>query len=257
MMRPPLSKEEEKANPLSPELQKNVDVFLAWLISLEKKYYKNDFQPFVQRENQMKAKMQELVIAFTKRLTCAKKLLKDRFELQEQEHPGTFPEATFSIWEHAEAEIQEKYKKGTFSPVSFISLQDQMAIPWAWLDRAYQTACGLLYEKRYEEAQDIYFFLHHLQPMVFEYWLGEATCQHMLGKYKEAIDTYSMSLLLQPENGLVFFQMAECFSQNDEKESALKALASCLTRLEKDATQVALYNEALQLKKALELKQAM
>ena len=56
-------------------------------------------------------------------------------------------------------------------------------------------------------------FLHGLQPAVFEYWLGEATCRHATGNYEEALNTYSISLILQPESALVFYQMGDCLAR--------------------------------------------
>ena len=239
---------------LDPLVQKNVDLFLSWIIDIEKKHYKSDLQPFSMHVEQMKAKAYEYYLHLTQQLEHAQQLLKKQFELEESKKPGAFPESSFALWEEAAAALREKLKDEHFSAATLVSLQDQMSLPWAWMDRAYHVANDLLSQSQYKDAGDIYFFLCQLQPAVFDYWLGQATCEHVLGDFRKAIDTYSMCLLFQPESAVTFFQMADCYLRLGEKENSSKCIQYCLELIEQNPGQSSLKDDALQLKQAIELQ---
>jgi tetratricopeptide (TPR) repeat protein len=239
--------------PLPPELQKTVDAFHNWLIDIEKKYYHSDLVPFKQHAEEMKAKGNQIIADERKQFQRAEALIKEHFERQEKENPGAFAEATYSIWEEAADKMRKQITDEDFLPSIFVPLQEQMSLPWPWMDRVYRLAGELLEVQHYEEAQDIYVLLYHLQPAVFEYCFGVATCQHMLGKYQDAVNTYSLSLLLQPENALVFFQMADCFFKGQEQQCGMQTLEYCIEYAQKDDQYKELYQEAVQLKQSLGL----
>ncbi len=239
---------------LDPLVQKNVDLFLTWIIDIEKKHYKSELQPFSLHAEQMKAKAHEYYLHFTQQLQHAQKLLQNHFELEESKKLKAFPESSFALWEEAIATMREKLKDESFSAATLVSMQDQLSIPWAWMDRAYQFANDLLAKNQYTDARDLYFFLCQLQPAVFDYWLGQATCEHVLGDFRKAIDTYSMSLLFQSESAVVFFQMADCYLRLDEKENSSKCIQYCLELIEQNPAQSSLKDDALQLKQTIQLQ---
>jgi len=242
--------------PLHPEMQKYVDVFLEWVIGIEKKHYHNEMIPFEKHAEQMKAKGQQIFVDYRNQFQHAQTVLKDHFEMQERGKGKlkAYADASYSIWEEAVSRMRKKIQDSAFVPSIFEPLQEQMSIPWAWMDRAYQVANDLLAAKRYDDAQDVYLFLSNLQPAVFEYWFGVATCQHVLGKYEEAANTYSICLLFQPENALIFFQLADCFFQGREKECGMQTLEYCIEYAQKDEQYKDLHQEAVQLKRSLEIQ---
>ncbi len=239
---------------LPPELQKNVDALVAWAIGIAKEAYIEDpLKPFSVEETRIKREAQEKIHAIYKEYQRAHTLLKERFEWEEKhsKKTGEFEGATSSILENALKTARKEYKTGQFEPSLITALQDQLSIPDAYMHRAYRFACSLFQEKKYEDAECVYAFLRQLQPAVFEYWMGEASAQHMVGEFKEALDTYSISLILDPDSPVVWFQMADCCLKTGEKESAAKCLEYCMEHAVHNKEHEALYNAAKQIKNSI------
>lgn len=235
-----------------PRIKKEMDAFIEWLIRIEKQHYpQHNIIPFEQHAAKLRIKGQQVFTDLHNRLSCARNILKEYFELEEKKNPAAFEGTTFSLYEEAAAQMANLIQLEAYTPSPLLSLQEQMDIPWEWMDRAYAVGNQLFDNKRYAEAEDVYYFLCHMQPSVFDYWLGQATCQHVLGKFQTAIDTYAMSLILNPDSALVFFQMADCFLHMSEKERSLKSLDFCIECTEDDETQKSLRIEAMQRRAAL------
>jgi tetratricopeptide (TPR) repeat protein len=240
--------------PLPQEVQKYVDGLLNKIVEIEKEGYDNKLLPFAQKQKEIKACAQEYFVQLHQKLKMGQKTLADQFELQERLGQRVSKEATFSVWEQARKELEKQLNDPHFSFQEIDEtrpLQELLQIPWAFMNRAYQTANTLLQEKRYREAESIYIFLCFLHPRVFEYWFCSAACKQELGMLEEALDTYAFSLLWEPTNPLVFFQMASCYYQGKEKDGCLKALEMCLQYGQGDENYRTILKDAEQIKQVL------
>ena len=68
---------------------------------------------------------------------------------------------------------------------------------------------------------------------------------------EEALNTYAMSLLWEPTNPFVFFQIASCYYQEKEPENCLKAIDACIEHAKKDEKYAEVLQEASKVKQAL------
>lgn len=236
------------------EVQLYIDGFIQKMIELEREGYDNKLLPFTHKEEELRLRAQQFFANLHQKLTLGQQILKSQFALQEKEDPKIAQESSFKIWESALESLSEKMHDPNFSFTEIDKqrpLQEQLQIPWSFMNRAYQTANSLLQNKQYVEAENVYILLCFLHPGVFEYWLCSATCKQELGKLEEALNAYAMSLLWEPTNPLVFFQIASCYCQGKEPEKCLRALGICIDYAQKDARYRPLLTEALNLQRTI------
>ena len=238
--------------PLPIEFQKETKAFIEWLLQDEEKEYKSDLKPFPQHAEEIKDQLQNYCSDERGKLLNGQKLLKERFNSEEQKNPLFCQQFSFASLEEQMKKLEERRKNRQLSVFSFKTLQAELEIPWDFMDRAYASGTQLLQEKRYSDAYDIFFLLRFLQPRIFEYWVCEATCLHELGRLEEAIKTYELSLVFQPKNPLVFFQLASALFRLNEKSAALKSFEMCIKYAEEDPQYEALYKEAKEIKHYLQ-----
>jgi tetratricopeptide (TPR) repeat protein len=239
---------------LPPEVQQYVDGFVRKITEIEKEGYDNKLIPFSQKEDELKIYSQEFFSSMHQKIQKGLNLLKNIFEKEEKQNPKISEQASIVTLEKAQRAMKEKLNDPEFSFSDLDRtrpLQELYGLPWPFMDRAYQTANSLLQEKRYDEAECLYMFLCYLHPGVFEYWISSATCKQELGKLEEALKAYEMSLLWEPTNPLVFFQIASCYYQGKEKICCMKALNMCIDYAAKDEKYALVLKEASAVKQAL------
>ena len=254
MISPRLDPTMRSSGVLPEEVQRYVDSFLNQVVEIEKEGYASKLVPFSQKQKEMKASAKEYFSSLHQKLKIAQKVLKEQFEIQELMQKKVNPEASFSLWEKAKKKLEAELQDPQFSYLAIEKtkpLQEQLEIPWAFMRRAYETASQLLEQKRYEEAECIYIFLCFLHPQVFEFWFCSAACKKELGKLEDALDTYALSLLWDPCNPLVFFQIAGCYMQGKEQEGCKKALDMCIHYAEGHEEYRQVLQDASRIKAAL------
>ena len=263
-MHPPLSRsipvEYNKAlSPLPAEIQRSLEEVLDRIVELEKEEYHNDLVPFSHREKQIREKGLEIIEELTTSLENGQKVLKELFEREEKEHPEIDPESHYARWEEAAQKLvglPSLLETLTHTEIIEVPLQQQCGLPWAFMDRAYATANKLQEDKRLADAANIFKLLHHLNPDVFEYWLSEANALFDLGKFKEALEAYERSLLLQPENPLALYQQGCIRYQLGDIENSFSAFDRCIEAAEKDESHKDFVQLAQEAKRFLESKKA-
>lgn len=240
---------------LPQNLQNSIDAAASQLIEIEKKYYQNDLVPFAQHAAQMKIKVNEFFSDSYSQIELAKKVLKEEFARQEAEHKEIASDSSFQEWEKADQKLKQREASTQPSDSKPIdepkSLREQLELPWAFMDRAYSVAHALFKEGKYKESKAVYAFLLFLDSLVFEYWFGQAGCEQALKNFEEALQTYFMCLVLQPENPAVFFQIATCYDALKEKESCMKALELCIEHAKNNPSQASFLESATEIKEML------
>ncbi len=249
--------EKKRAVPIAPEIKPHVDALLGWIVADEKEGYDNKLVPFTQREAKIRAQGEEEIIQLQTKLQNAVRILKEQFELQERQKSDVPEGASFALFEAAFTALREQVKEPSFDIVElFFStpIQERMGLAWSFMDRAYSVGKALLDAKNYEEAEAVFTFLRILHPDVYEYWFGQAIAQQACMKLEEAIDSYTKSLRLQPENPMPFFQLASCYLALNDVASSIKALEFCIDLAKADPNQAKLVQDAEEIKQALKLK---
>ena len=261
-MSPPLFSSEKENIKLVPNIQKHVDDFLAFIIGEELKEYSNPLVPFTQRAKEIRTYAQASFGRLQNCLQHGMIVLKKHFELQENQENQKSPESedsSFTTVIKGFEELRKKMQEPAFSIITMFQagpIQEQILLPWAFMDRAYKIAKQLLEEKSYEDAEAAFLVLRFLHSEVFEYWVGEACALQGQGKLEDAVSSYIGSLLLQPSNAFIFFQIASCLYQANEIPGCLKALELCLEHAKNDPAQTALMQEAEIARQVLENRAA-
>ena len=245
----PSSNSESELSLLHEDLQKEIEAFLSTVIELEKEGYHNDLVAFSQHAAEIREKGASLITDRQRKLKRGKEVLKELFEVEGNE---------FETFTAAVAAYKENMKNASFEEEAdkTLALQEQIKLPWTFMNHGYQVAKTLIDEEKYEDAECLFLFLHFLRPDVFEYVLGQAVCQQAMEHFEEAINSYRMCLQLEPTNPVPFFLMASSLHHLQEIESCKIALDYCI-ELAEQAIQVepsasTLLEEALQAKKSVQ-----
>jgi tetratricopeptide (TPR) repeat protein len=235
-----------KQQDVTPKLEKLPDFlnegfehFFEPILEVEKEDYKDTLMPFSQYEEALKAEGKKAYLKLYKKLCHAQDLIEEKFKDEEKNDSSIAEEAKFQVWEKIATQLNEEFsspkkaveEKTTESEEieeNLNSIQENLGVTWSFMDRAYKFGSALLQEEKFEDAEDIFYFLRYLNGEVFEYWFGEAVCQQALSQYEDALNTYVISLFFQPENPVVFYQMANSYLGLEEKESAIAALETSI-----------------------------
>jgi tetratricopeptide (TPR) repeat protein len=245
----------QKITKLPDFLKEGFEYLFTEILKEAKEDYTDSLMSFSQYAEKLHAQAEEVYLEDYKTLCHAQDLLREKFLLEEEDDPDMEADAKFSVWEEISQSIKKnmpnKLKTSELDDeeiaANLAPLQEYLGIPWPFMDRAYQYATELLKRHDYEDANDIYHFLRHLNPDVFEYWFGEALCQQLLGNYEDAIASYIESLYLRPTTPLVFYQMACCYYGLEKKENAKAALEVCIEHAKEQEGSEAIQLQATEL----------
>jgi len=235
---------------LDPQVQAYADVYAETLSALEEEEYQSDLVPFSQKKAQIKEQVVQLFSDNQQKLQRAQILLKQMFALQKSSR------VDFSVWEEAVKKLKIEMENRSFynRPIEekLEALQVTAKIPSAFMQQAYDCGMACLNEKRFDEGECIFLFLHYLNPNVFDYWLGEALCQEEQKDFAAALLSYVNALTFNTKKEVIFYQMASCLYQLKEKKASLQSLDLCIEYAKRDAANPELLQLAVETKSSIE-----
>ena len=255
-----MQSKEQKSNSsllvFSQKIQHEIEDELNVLIALEAEGYHNDLVPFTQHKKSVRAKGKKFAAEFSKQIEHAQNLLKEIFEAEEK-HNFIEPNAQFVRWEECLSKLPYRIVRlQMFEENEDKSLQEKVGLSWPFMDRAYAVAKKLQAEHHYEDAFHIFRFLRILNPLVFDYFVEEANCLIELKKIKEALDIYSLSLALQPENPYLLYKIGSCLSQLNDLENSKEAFTRCIECIQENKEHEKLLQAAKVAKTSIQSKLA-
>lgn len=131
------------------------------------------------------------------------------------------------------------------------SLQEILGYDNQTLDKFYIAASHLFEQQQYKDAGEAFFFLTHLNPNVYAFWLGLGMSDHLCNEYRPALISYAMAAALDPENPLPFYHSASCYYALHDSQEALNFVDAALQRSEGKDQFKSLKEQALALKSKL------
>lgn len=140
------------------------------------------------------------------------------------------------VWQEAEKDSDglgkalDQYISKVFKEGS--SPQDALGLDKSILDSVYAQAYRLYNTGKYEEAIQQFRILIMMNSMETKYILALAACFHMIKDYPNAIQTYTMYSVLDPENPLPHYHTSDCFIQLKDYLSAMISLELAISRAE-------------------------
>lgn len=102
--------------------------------------------------------------------------------------------------------------------------KDALGLSDAVVEGIYAQAYRLYNTGKYSEASHLFRMLVMLNTTESKYILGLAACFHMLKEYLNAVQTYSMCSILDPENPIPHYHASDCYVQMKDNLSAIIAL---------------------------------
>lgn len=105
-----------------------------------------------------------------------------------------------------------------------ITPKDALSISPGYLENIYGQAYRLYNTGKYGEASHLFRLLIMFNSLEPKYMLGFAACLHMLKDYADAIQAYTMTSILDPENPLPHYHSSDCCIQMKEYISAMLCL---------------------------------
>lgn len=102
--------------------------------------------------------------------------------------------------------------------------KDALGVSNNYLENIYAQGYRLYNTGKYVEATHLFRILIMLNAMEPKYMLGLAACFHMLKEYFNAIQTYTMCSVLEPQNPIPYYHSSDCFIQMKDNLSAMICL---------------------------------
>jgi type III secretion system low calcium response chaperone LcrH/SycD len=108
--------------------------------------------------------------------------------------------------------------------------KDMMGLSDAMVEGIYGQAYRLYNTGKYKDATQLFRLLIMLNSTESKYAMGLAACFHMLKEYKNAISTYSICGVIDPDNPIPHYHASDCYIHLDDPVSALIALEMAVKR---------------------------
>ena len=94
----------------------------------------------------------------------------------------------------------------------------------------YELGFNLYQAKDYEKGEEVFRRLVIAKPFESKHWRGLASCLQMKKNYENALISWGMWCLVDPENPLPHFHAAECLFSSNQVNEAAKALDAAEAR---------------------------
>lgn len=108
--------------------------------------------------------------------------------------------------------------------------KDALGLSDAVVEGIYAQAYRLYNTGKYSEAIHLFRMLVVLNTTESKYILGLAACFHMLKEYQNAIHTYAMCAMMDPENPIPHYHASDCYVEMKDPLSAIISLDLAVQR---------------------------
>lgn len=104
------------------------------------------------------------------------------------------------------------------------TVKEAMHLTDEYVENIYAQAYRLYNTGKYEEAMHLFRILIMMNSMEPKYMMGLAASYHMIKDYTNAIQTYVMCSVFDPNNPIPHYHTADCFIQMKDYVSAMVSL---------------------------------
>lgn len=118
----------------------------------------------------------------------------------------------------------KKVAQDAIVPKDMLKLSDQ------YVEGIYGQAYRLYNTGKYVEAGKLFQLLIMINSLEPKYILGLAACFHLLKDYKNAVETYTICSLLDPESPIPYYHCSDCFINIGDPLSAMICLDLAIKR---------------------------
>ena len=108
--------------------------------------------------------------------------------------------------------------------------KDMMGLSDAMVEGIYGQAYRLYNTGKYKDASQLFRLLIMLNSTESKYAMGLAACFHMLKEYKNAVSTYAICGVIDPENPIPHYHASDCYVHMKDTVSALISLEMAVKR---------------------------
>jgi type III secretion system low calcium response chaperone LcrH/SycD len=108
--------------------------------------------------------------------------------------------------------------------VENLPLKEALGFSPELIEELYQYGYSLFQSGKYEEALPVFNLLRFIDSDNERYTFALAVTYHHLKNYIEAAGNYMLCELLNPEDPLPFYHLADCFTKMDQPELAFNAM---------------------------------
>jgi type III secretion system low calcium response chaperone LcrH/SycD len=127
-------------------------------------------------------------------------------------------------------------KKADFQNITAKAVQqgvmpkDMLGLSDAMIEGIYGQAYRLYNTGKYKDACQLFRLLIMLNSTEPKYAMGLAACFHMLKEYKNAVSSYAMCGVIDPENPIPHYHASDCYIHLKDPVSAIIALEMAIKR---------------------------
>ena len=127
-------------------------------------------------------------------------------------------------------------KKSDFQNIAAKAVQqgvmpkDMLGLSDAMIEGIYGQAYRLYNTGKYKDACQLFRLLIMLNSTEPKYAMGLAACFHMLKEYKNAVSSYAMCGVIDPQNPIPHYHASDCYIHLKDPVSAIIALEMAIKR---------------------------
>jgi type III secretion system low calcium response chaperone LcrH/SycD len=108
--------------------------------------------------------------------------------------------------------------------------KDMLGLSDSMVEGIYGQAYRLYNTGKYKDASQLFRLLIMLNSAEPKYAMGLGACFHMLKEYKNAVSTYALCGVIDPENPVPHYHASDCYIHLKDPVSALIALEMAVKR---------------------------
>lgn len=109
-------------------------------------------------------------------------------------------------------------------PKNALGLSDAM------VEGVYSQAYRLYNTGKYKDASQLFRLLIMIDSTSSKYAMGLAACFHMMKEYSNAISTYALCAIIDPESPIPHYHVSDCYIQMKDSLSAIISLEMAIKR---------------------------
>jgi type III secretion system low calcium response chaperone LcrH/SycD len=111
-----------------------------------------------------------------------------------------------------------------------LSPQDALGYSNKQVEELYSQAYHLYKTGKYSDGLTLFRTLAMCNQTEPKYFMGMAACHHLMKEYKEAVNGYTFAALLQPEDPIPHYHIADCSIHLNDSFSAMISLEMAIKR---------------------------
>lgn len=109
------------------------------------------------------------------------------------------------------------------------SLAEVLNVAPELINELYHLGYTFYGQGKFKEAVSLFYYLTTFSPNEFKYIYALSAAFHQLKEFEQAASGFTLAYMIEPQNPLPVYYVADCLLQTDQKEAALEVIETTIT----------------------------